>query len=359
MKNNKKIILRAYINNNLGDDLFLKILFERYSNTNFFLLDVNKEDCKAFGMYNNVYYISMRDFIKKHREFDGYVDIGGSIFIQQGKGLGGFKKRLLTSLLLKYQRKKTFILGANFGPYNKKYFQWVYKLYFKYLVEDVCFRDKKSYSLFNTVKGVRYAPDIVFQLAEKSTSNKKIKNSLGISIMDIARISELERYKEDYLNKMISLINYALGEGWQVHLISFCNNQGDNEVIYDLVSHPDIKSKEKVKILEYDNNIDKFLEKYGELENIVSLRFHSLILSLIYNQSIFPLTYSNKTINVIEDLDYPVKFSRIQDIKNKSIKSLVEEMKENKVNVNKLVEDSKEQFQMFDLFIKDNYEHKR
>jgi colanic acid/amylovoran biosynthesis protein len=359
MTKKKKIIVRAYVNENLGDDLFLKILFERYSDVDFFLLDVTEKNCKAFRDYSNVHYIRFQDFFKRNKEFDGYIDIGGSIFIQEGKGLGGFKKRLLISLLLKYRKKKTFILGANFGPYNTNYFQKVYKYYFKFLVEDICFRDKNSYNLFSDLENVRYAPDIVFQLGEKVDKNKKVKNSLGISIMDIRRIPKLSRYYNEYMNKMISLVSNATKKGFHVHLISFCRNQGDTKAINNIISALDIGIQKKIEILEYKGNIKSFLKVYSTLENVVTLRFHSFILSLIYNQNIYPLIYSKKTMNVIEDLGSSIIFSEIQNIKDKDINLLLQEMQDNNINVDNLVNESKDQFKIFDMYIKDAYEHSR
>lgn len=357
MTNQIKILVRAYINENLGDDLFLKILFERYKDVDFFLIDAAEENCKSFQNFNNVYYIKLIDVIKKNNKFHGFIDIGGSIFIQDGNGLGGFKKRVLISLLLRIRKKKTFILGANFGPYNTNYYKHIYKYYFKLLVKDICFRDKKSYNLFKNLDNVRYAPDIVFQFGNTLNDVNKIKNSIGISVMDIRRLPNLKEYFDDYIDQMVDLITTATKKKFTVSLISFCGNQGDNEAIKIIYSKLDTDCQRNIKFLNYNENINKFLSDYSKLENMVTLRFHSLILSLVYNQNIYPLIYSKKTLNVIEDLNSSIGFTEIKNIKEKSMDELLEELKNNCIEVKKLVTESKKQFKYLDMYIKGHYEH--
>lgn len=40
----KNILVKAYLNQNLGDDLFVYILAERYKNKRFYLINYNKID---------------------------------------------------------------------------------------------------------------------------------------------------------------------------------------------------------------------------------------------------------------------------------------------------------------------------
>lgn len=359
MSPNKKILVRAYINENLGDDLFLDILFNRYKDVDFFLLNATQENARAFQEYSNVYHISAEEFLGRHKEFDGYVDIGGSIFIQEGKGLGGFRNRFLISLLLRLRGKQSFILGANFGPYNTNYFKGIYKYYFKFLVKDICFRDESSYHLFSDLKNVRYAPDIVFQLGENMSEHTKIKGSLGISVMDIRRVKGLGNHYDEYVAKMLEIVQNAVKNDMQVYLVSFCNNQGDNKVIEDITDLLDVETKAKIKTLEYNGDIKEFLKVYSTFESAVALRFHSFILSLICKQKVYPLIYSKKTLNVIEDIDSPISYCKVQDLKNKSVDILFQEMKDNSVNIKNLVDNAKQQFKVLDEYIKDIYEYKR
>lgn len=348
---NKNIIVRAYVNKNLGDDLFLKVLFERYPNTKFHLLDVEEQISNIFTNYSNVSFISMSDVQRDVNRFDGFVDIGGSIFIQEGRGLGGLKNRLHLSLKLKLNQKPTFVLGANFGPYKTKYFKKIYEYYFKYIVKDVCFRDKYSYNIFKNVKSVRYASDIVFQVAPKLIQWEKKKDSLGISVMDITRLEALKEYREVYINKMVSLISVSIKRGKEIYLISFCEKQGDLKMINVIISKLESQYKKQIKVLNYDGDIEVFLERYSQIESSINLRFHSLILSLVCNQKVYPIIYSNKTKNIIEDINLDLPYLEFNKLEHQDMELILNKIDEHQFDIMEQVLDSRNQFKYLDLFL--------
>ena len=96
----KKIKVYAYKRQNLGDDLFIKILCERYPNTQFVLYapnvykdifkdNKNLEICSSEDKLNRVINFIARKFgvnnyvdRKLVENSDGGVYIGGSLFIQ-------------------------------------------------------------------------------------------------------------------------------------------------------------------------------------------------------------------------------------------------------------------------------------
>src|SRR4051812_38909688 len=96
----KKIMISAYTNFNLGDDLFIKVLCERYPNTRFVLLAPRKykrsfKESKNLNVYSTDSFlirgidyllrkIKVYNFYRKLLSFrcDAIVQIGGSLFIQ-------------------------------------------------------------------------------------------------------------------------------------------------------------------------------------------------------------------------------------------------------------------------------------
>ena len=109
----KKILIKAYAQLNLGDDLFIKMLCERYKDTEFYLFATPEyENLKGIES-NNLKILYNDTFAKKIlfrlgrkfgisniledlkvKELDGVVNIGGSIFIENDFSKEDFKSPL-------------------------------------------------------------------------------------------------------------------------------------------------------------------------------------------------------------------------------------------------------------------------
>jgi len=142
----KTILVRAYTYCNLGDDLFLKILVERYPEIQFRIIAPKLYE-KILKKYDNVMITQMPTYslfnriimkllgffsvmkkeaiilnnIKKFYSIeatlsDGYVYIGGSLFIQNNEKINliDIVNKEITNI---FHDKKKFVIGANFGPY--------------------------------------------------------------------------------------------------------------------------------------------------------------------------------------------------------------------------------------------------
>ena len=67
------------------------------------------------------------------------------------------------------------------------------------------------------------------------------------------------------------------------------------------------------------------------METMVTLRFHSLVLSLIYGHKICPIIYSNKVSSLLSDIHYKGFSTSLSEIENVD---LVKEIKvSKKVNI--------------------------
>lgn len=248
--NKKKCLVIGYINNNLGDDLFFKILFERYPNVDFYffppakLLKIYKRKYrknknikfydkepyyKNLKRHHSLDVIDIFQLVKKAAEnVDFYINIGGSIFIQNDDWKND--DRFIIKDIIK--DKPSFIVGCNFGPGDKEYEKY-YKEWFKKF-DDVCFRDKESYNKFSDLKNTRLSDDIV--LIDKKNYNKKQKKekSVGISIINLNKKTNYKEHKEDYYNFIKKSIVDLLEENYQVNLFSFCENEGDLEAAKEI-----------------------------------------------------------------------------------------------------------------------------
>lgn len=376
MKEQQTYLIRSYTAFNLGDDLFLKILFERYPNCQFALFTQNKNYFKFIRTYPNVKiaYFNKLEFtilrilrkfsfqnlhicLYKHflrricKKYNGYVSIGGSIFIQNKPEvtLKDFIFRVIVRDI--FINRPKFIIGANFGPIKTKEYTLFYKQLFNHFT-DICFREKYSSFLFKDLSNVRCAPDIVFQLTLPVT--KKEKNSLGFSIIDIDRRTGLSAYSKKYYKLIAALVSLSIRRGQIPYMVSFCENEGDERAINKIISLLDINERVRVKKLLYKGNVDDFLPKYFSLESVFTTRFHAMILGFIGRQNIYPLIYSDKMINVINDLNYTGNYLRIDSPIYPDAETLLNDIHDNKncYSIDNEKEKSTAQFKILDKYLK-------
>jgi len=208
------------------------------------------------------------------------------------KLLGKIKK-----LKLIFPKTKICIIGANFGPSKTK--QWIItvKDALKGL-DDVCFRDKQSFNIFSSLKNVRWANDIVMH--QDFHGNIEKKDILCVNIRSVEKWPTLKPQKEEYLKKTKNIIEIFQKKGYEIKIISFCSNYGDNEIsdeLYDL-----LESKDKVVRLYYTGNIDECINAISNADTIIATRFHAIVLGLINGLKILPISYSIKSENMLKTL---------------------------------------------------------
>lgn len=361
----KKILIDAYLEKNLGDDLFVKILLEKYPNVEWYI-NAQKEYSEIFRNYGNIKIlndsilkkiINRFDITKKilmkiqSIKYDALMIIGGSLFMEDcySDSVLGYRKKIIS--LFNKRNKKIFILGANFGPYKTKGFLENYKKVF-YLCDDVCFRDKYSFELFSDMNNIRCASDIVFQLNSEIVN--KIKNNIGISIINLKNREGLKNYKEDYENKIVSLLEYGCKINKKFTLFSFCEYEGDLESIENIMNKINKKYISDISIVNYNGDIDYFIKRFSEMENMIGTRFHSIILSQLFNQNIFPIIYNEKSLNTLKDLGLHNIQCDIKDFCDMKEEDIINKMNNNKICCKEIIENSKKQFNKFEMFLMGN-----
>ena len=357
----KKVLVCAYFAKNFGDDLFLKILFDRYPNIEWRLLTANRNYNSIFNKYKNVkiiytyrdlgkirgnLFFKINDILFKFKQFDAMVNICGSMFMETEAWKQKYNERKYIVEKFKNNKKNCYILGANFGPYSSKEFYDLYNNLFNDY-NDICFRDKVSYELFLEKDNVRNAPDIVFGL--KTREIKKQEKTIGISIINLKNRINLNKYYTEYNNKIKELICNYLENGYTVRLFSFCENEGDLEVIGTITK--EIKSS-KIEVINYDGNIEAFLYKYKQCEEIIATRFHAVILAILFNQKFFPIIYSNKTLNVLKDLNEADYFVKIENIEKLNYDYVSTNIARSSLDIHSISRQSEQHFEKLDFLLK-------
>lgn len=338
--NKKNILVNAYTHLNLGDDLFLKILFEKYPDVHFTLIG-NQDNYKNVFKTDNIsyfffpktwldiklpkkilnkffkfYYLKAR-YIAKERHlknsklyFDATVTIGGSIFMEKTNTKHN-KLSMHRMLCEVFPGKPKFIIGSNFGPYKNQSFVDYYNELFKNYT-DVCFRDSYSKSLFKDLNNVRCLPDVVFSANFKDV--EKTEKTVGFSVIDLSHREGLSQFKHDYQNMIVELVNLYIGRGFTPYLYSFCEYEGDERAINNIIELLNEENAAKVRKVYYKGDIEQFMEKYSKMEIMYPTRFHAMILSMMFEQKIHPIIYSKKMANVLVDMEYMGDFTDLKKI---------------------------------------------
>ncbi|MGM0874211.1 MAG: polysaccharide pyruvyl transferase family protein [Bacillota bacterium] len=364
----KKVMLYAYTNFNLGDDLFIKIICERYPNTKFVLsaprkykvsfkkiknLSCYSYDSKFSRLINSIFRklfkvnnISEKMIIKS---CDAGVHIGGSVFIQNDNWQEYFEKN---TKLKKIKNKPFYLLGTNFGPYYEKEYYNKHKEIFREYT-DICFREKYSYEMFKDLPNVRMADDIIFQIKRDNNNIQESENSIVISVIKPSIRKYLSDYDEIYYKKIKEIAIHFIGKGLNVNFVSFCENEGDNEAIDNIVNLIPKEYLDKVTKHYYALNIDETLKLIAASKFVVATRFHSMILGWVYNKPVLPIIYSKKMTNVIEDVGFNGFYADIKNISTISPNKVYECMYTNIIDVSKQKTNAEKHFEKLDEYLID------
>ena len=357
----KKIFLKCYYCNNLGDDLFVKMLCIRYNNKfNLIAIEKFNENLQLKNLnlikINNFIYRCLRkicNMLNKINFFDKLllnkcdivVSIGGSLFVESKEKIINYP----SDWYLK-TNKPYYIIGSNIGPvYTKKYLDDVRRV-LKNSV-DTCLRDEYSYNLCKDISNVRYAPDIIFSLPIKQYIRNE-ENTVIFSIIDCyKKAGQIKNPNaKNYEILIKDLICFYQKKNFKIKLFSFCKVEGDEKAINRI--YDQLEDKNNVSKYFYDGNIDEALDVFSRSKVIIGTRFHANILGLIMNKVIIPIIYNDKTENLLYDINFKGIVYDINKLDNYNGLDIDENKLSYKCDVSKQIKDSQRHFEKLDKVLK-------
>lgn len=335
----RKIFLWGYWVKNFGDDLFLKVYLEQIKEFDIITYILTEKKYKSFYQKMGIRTICKDTFIYRLTykllislglpelfflmisKKSLFVMLGGSLFAEN-KGIAVEKLQFKNLFYAVSKAKKSFVIGSNFGPYSNESYKNKYEMLFSKM-EDVCFRDKKSYEMFSqSLKNVRYAPDIAFE-GKWNKSNNQINKSIVISVINLENRTNLSKFKEKYEKVIAEICIEHIKKGNKVYLISLCEKEGDilscsriqNMVKKNTNYYPEIK--------EY-TSIDKTIKLFSSAKKIYATRFHALMVGLYFNKNIVPIIYNEKGINAIQTYCESLSYFLIEDFNDLTSHKMIE-----------------------------------
>ncbi|MCM3650419.1 polysaccharide pyruvyl transferase family protein [Metabacillus litoralis] len=365
----KKVFVDIYLQFNLGDDLFLDILAKKFPNSEFTINYLGNNYDQFISQYPNVkrrkYTLinkigqrlkisdSITNYDRVADDHDALLFIGGSIFREEDYHNTLYQDRMKMVKEFKDRGKSVFILGANFGPFKSTEFLNDYKEFFK-LCDDVCFRDLYSFNLFKNLPQVRYAPDIVFQMDIHDYKNNTDKKRIGFSIIDVRHKKGLSKFHNDYISSTVKSIESFVNKGYECCLMSFCEQEGDLQVINEIKSTLSSDTLNEVIVYEYKGKLKEAISLIASFNLFIAARFHANILALLLGIGVMPIIYSNKTTNMLKDINLTDVLVNMDELYKQSDENILIRSFNNKTNLEMTSNDAKNQFLKLNEFLNQN-----
>lgn len=340
-----KVYLFACIEKNIGDDLFVKILCERYPNTDFIITSnakygtlakiPNLKFSKKLKKWNwacslepksRVKEIIARILEKYYALFLPKYNLGVSIVGNAFKNneYTGWKQSHWIREKIKFV-DKFYIISTNFGPYNNECWKKDFNKIFSKMA-DVCFRDEYSYNLFSQLPNVRYAPDAVMTLGHREHN---MNNNVIISLIDCSlegRSEKLKKATEIYELRMVETIKLLNKNGYKVTLLN-SNTEQDRPCCNRILSS--IDENIKINVVDYNGDLNEIFELYNNSSYVIGTRLHTIVLAWIYKTPVVPIVYDIKVSNLLKTCIFDkIKFD-ITNLKAITATDIVNAMKNN------------------------------
>ena len=368
----KCIKISGYFQNNVGDDLMIEILMSRYPNITFWGYKENQK--KSMRMLN-ANYISADDLYKKYGKINHLlnlitlyhrkdffihcivkyienhcycaVGVGGSLYAEWDSSI---EERLQYEDSKRIDGKPYYILGANFGPYRNPDFFYAFKKYFQ-TCSVVSFRDKSSYDMFSNLPMVQWAPDIVFNIEKGMICDK---NTVLISVIDIneSKHVDLKDYSEIYYKFIGNLCETVIEREQVPVLVSFCKSEGDENAIVKIQNFFSPLIKDKVQLYLYDGDTEKMLNLFRSAHYVIATRFHAMILALKFQKPFFAISYDQKLVNVLKDMQLK-SYCEFKDLGELSIETVLSQKNEiSEDYIDEITKQAEKHFEKLDIFLK-------
>lgn len=320
-KKKKNIVVQAFLDKNIGDDLMIDILSKNFPEYDFYLWGLNENEYPAFKDLKNIHGIDKYKILKNLFKIDAFLIIGGSIFHERIGKYFNYHRRNLLIYIMKLLGKKVLVLNCNIGPIKTEKGLRIFKKTFNNS-DAITVRDKKSYRILEklNVKSDFYlGSDYIFQYEDKDIIVEKKNDffTLGISVWNHKRI---ENKRDAYIQMLSSVIRRCSKsiENCKIILFGFNSGLQNDELIINKVMKNVRNSEININKVIYNDDINLFLRKFRKSDFIIGTRFHSIILSLKYEIPFLPVIYSIKTENLLNDISYhgfKINFSSINNIK--------------------------------------------
>lgn len=361
-----KIFLNCIYRNNFGDDLLIKTICEHYPSDSFYL--INYESKSEISLSNNLYVIKcnyffyriVRKFFKTFFKSRNIIDtcvikkcnyvitLGGSLFMQSSewKPEKDYNKIWYSKL-----NKPYFVIGSNIGPvYSSQYIDFLKKYIFKN-AEKVCLRDKKSCEYIGDIKSTAYCGELVFSYDVDKYRNLTSEKKVFISLINIDKKKNqmTNPNVENYRFLIEDIIKYFMNLNYKIQLVSLCDSEGDLEeaiYFYNLFGNDS-----NISIINYKHNVDEIIEQIATSSVVIGSRFHANVLGFLLKKCVIPISYNDKTINLLKDISFRGLYFDANDLGKQKSSNISNIDLTYRCDISRQIENAKKYYEILDNYL--------
>lgn len=365
----KTLKLHAFFGNNVGDDLMVKILLERYPQYRFYYAQDDVRSCiflkyrnfdnkrKFYNRYSKLNRLlnlltlgKRKDFLfdrlfqRKLAQCQCGVLIGGSMYMQL-KVAPAVQLRWSEDNFGKLPR---IVIGVNFGPYRDEEFREVFTGYFERCAA-VTFRDKTSYGMFSHLPNTAYAPDVVLNLNTAPYQKQSSDNTVLISVIDMPYRPALVQWTQTYDQYIADCCAAAIRQGKTPVLVSFCKQEEDETAISRILKTLGPEIRNQTQTYFYTGDLDEVLRLFAGTDYVVATRFHAMILALCFHKPFFSISYSDKVKWVLDDIGCDA-YCGLEQLAQMDADKMFD-IYSQPINVDDYIRQAARQFEQFDRYM--------
>lgn len=342
-----RVVVQAHLSGNLGDDLFVRTLCARYPGADF-LIATEGDYAGRLSDVANLELRPVEEFGTLVSTADAAVHISGSCFIRDRANFDAF---YAADSFLADHARRSYVIGANFGPYEDEGILEAYReLFARY--DGIVFRDRYSAGLFPGLANVAYAPDVLFGYPATVREKRRSAVVCPISLEGRDGTFGISGYAAAYRSFSLAAIRALVARGYEVTLASFNESQGDERAIEALLAELTERERERVTCVRYRTRPEEVLSAFEDAECVVATRFHAMVLGIAHGCRVLPIVYDQKTEKVLEDLARPLAV-RLDELAGADAGALVERLlASDPIDAAPLAAGAEGQFQFLDRLLR-------
>ncbi len=357
-----KVYLKAFVDQNFGDDLMIMRLLSYFPNIDFYLycsedkqffyrqLLAGYPHCKLTNV--ELYQVA----INYPANFFGYIILLGGSVLQGSRNAGIFyRSRNIAALKsLASQGLKYLIIGCNIGPFINHHTENAVKSEIA-CADLLIARDQASYKYAQKIIGNKayLASDILWH-SIYNIPPQIAKYGLGIALLSSKNAAQNSQYAHFFINLADNYIKHSQEKLAFLALSSSPNSDLQlAELIKQKAQHPQMIDL----IYHHSEDALQIIKAIKQCRQIMAIRFHAMIIALNQSIPVLPIYYSNKGANFGSDLGFSHQMINLNDLLAKDSRQIMQliDNRQNYINIKKPLKLNDPLAILADYFCLDNF----